>query len=141
MPEQTFRSFSAEDGKFYAAQRTAYAPQVYEVVLNYHVSTGGHFESLLDVGCGPGNATRDLASTFERVLGVDAGAGMIESARQLGGTTKSGADITFEVSPAEEFSKIKGLEAGSIDLLTSATAVSTNITLGRGVLKYVGSLV
>jgi hypothetical protein len=49
---------------------------------------------------------------------------MIESAKEIGGRTKSGADIKYVVSPAEEISKIEGLETGSVDLLTVAMAVS-----------------
>jgi hypothetical protein len=48
---------------------------------------------------------------------------MIEAARELGGKAESGSDIKFEVSPAEEYSQIKGLEPASVDLLTVAMAV------------------
>jgi hypothetical protein len=49
---------------------------------------------------------------------------MIEAANELGGKTKSGKDIEFVVSAAEEISQIKDLEPGSVDLLTAAMAVS-----------------
>jgi len=49
---------------------------------------------------------------------------MIEAANALGGKIKSGKDIEFVVAAAEEISQIKGLEPASVDLLTSAMAVS-----------------
>lgn len=122
--DSTFRSYSAEQAKLYAAHRLSYAAALYDVVLKHHSETGGQFGLLLDVGCGPGNATRDVALSFDRATGVDPGAAMIETARELGGKTKSAEAISFELSPAEELSSVKGLEANSVDLLTSATAVS-----------------
>ena len=48
---------------------------------------------------------------------------MIKAARELGGKTKSGGDIRFKISPAEEFPHVKGLEGESVDLITVAMAV------------------
>ena len=50
---------------------------------------------------------------------------MIETAKEIGGKTKSEAEVKYVVSPAEEISKIEGLERGSVDLLIAAMAVST----------------
>jgi ubiquinone/menaquinone biosynthesis C-methylase UbiE len=121
--DPTFRSYSAEQAKAYAAHRLSYEPAIYDTILNHHSETGGHFELLLDVGCGPGNATRDVALSFDRAIGVDPGASMIDAARELGGKTKSGAQIEYEISAAEEISTVKGLEEGTVDLLISAMAV------------------
>jgi len=83
---------------------------------------------LLDVGCGPGNATRDVALQFERAVGADPGEQMIEAAREIGGKTKSGEEIRFVVRVAEEISGIECLEEvngnGKVDLLIAAMAVS-----------------
>jgi hypothetical protein len=49
---------------------------------------------------------------------------MIEAANALGGKTKSKKAIEFVVAAAEEISQIKGLEPDSVDLLTTAMAVS-----------------
>jgi len=121
--DPTFRSYSSEQAKIYATHRLSYAQALYETVLNHHSATAGHFGLLLDVGCGPGNAIRDVALSFDQAIGCDAGAAMIEAARELGGKAESGSDIKFEVSPAEEYSQIKGLEPASVDLLTVAMAV------------------
>lgn len=76
---------------------------------------------VLDCGCGTGTATKDLALKFDQAIGADAGAAMITTAREIGGKTKSGADIRFEVAPAETFSQVEGLKPGSVDMLTVAS--------------------
>ncbi|TVY41651.1 putative methyltransferase [Lachnellula occidentalis] len=121
--DPTFRSYSSSQAKAYASHRNSYEPAVYKTVFDFHAAHGGQFGLVLDCGCGPGNATRDLALEFDQAVGTDAGAAMIDAARELGGKTKSGADIRWEVVPAEMFSSVEGLEAGSVDLLTVAMAV------------------
>ena len=74
--------------------------------------------------CGPGNATRDLAPSFDQAIGVDPGTAMVSAARNLGGQTKSGEDIRYVISPAEELFRIKEVAPGSVDLFTAAMAVS-----------------
>ncbi len=122
--DPTFRSYSADQAKAYATTRLSYPQALYDIVLNHHAKTGGGFDCLLDVGCGPGNATRDVALSFNQAIGCDPGEQMIAAATGLGGTTKSGSDVRYVLSPAEEISHIDGLEPNSVDLLTSAMAVS-----------------
>ena len=122
--DPTFRSYSAEEAKLYAKHRLSYEPTIYDTVLTHHSDTDGKFDLLLDVGCGPGNATRDAARSFDQAIGVDPGAEMICAARELGGKTKAGKEIQYEVSPAEEISSVEGLKEGSVDLLIAAMAVS-----------------
>lgn len=121
--DPTFRSYSTEQAKVYASQRLSYPEVLYNAVLEHHASTGGQFGLLLDVGCGPGNATRDVARSFERAMGVDPGEAMIGAAREQGGHTKTGQEIVYVLGQAEELVKVEGLEEGSVDLLTSAMAV------------------
>lgn len=123
--DPTFRAYSAEQAKLYATHRLSYEASIYNTVLHHHASTGGRFGLLLDVGCGPGNATRDVALSFDQAIGVDPGASMIETARSIGGKTKRGEGILYEVCPAEELSKVEGLEEEKADLLISAMAVSS----------------
>jgi trans-aconitate methyltransferase len=125
--DSTFRSYSLEQAKTYASYRASYAPTLCETVLKHHYETGGQFELLLDVGCGPGNSTRDVALSFDQALGVDPGASMIHTARGLGGKTKSGQAIRYEICAAEEISHAKGLKPNSVDLLISAMAVSCSL--------------
>jgi len=139
--DPTFRAYSAEEAKLYASARLSYSQNLYKKILNHHAATGGKFNLLLDVGCGPGNATRDLSRSFERTIGADPGEQMIEAAKALGGKTKSGADVEFVVSAAEEISQIEGLEPGSVDLLTAAMAVGCARGDDKHVLILSGSLV
>ncbi|CZS94714.1 hypothetical protein WAI453_013382 [Rhynchosporium graminicola] len=122
--DPTFRSYSLDDAKLYAAQRLAYSPVLYEVILNHHEATGGKHDIVLDCGCGPGRATVDLAHSFDRAIGVDPALAMISVARERGGKTRSGKEIEYVVSAAEDLSniEIEGLEPESVDLLTAATA-------------------
>jgi len=119
--DPTFRSYSAEQAKAYASHRSSYDPAVYQTIFDYHAANGGHFGLVLDCGCGPGNATRDLALAFDQAIGTDAGTAMIDAAREVGGKTRSGADIRFDVAPAETFSQVEGLKPESVDMLTVAS--------------------
>lgn len=78
---------------------------------------------MLDLGCGPGNATRDIAAYFEDAIGCDAGEAMIGAAREIGGKTKSGRDIIWIVGSGEDFSRLEEVGEGSVDLITVAMAV------------------
>jgi trans-aconitate methyltransferase len=126
--DPTFRSYSAVQAQTYTVERGSYPNELYDTVLKYHTNTGGKLNQLLDVGCGPGNATRDLSVFFDRAVGLDPGAEMIAAARTRGGKTRSGDNIKFEISPAEECSKINEVGAGTVDLLTAAMAVSQSLS-------------
>jgi SAM-dependent methyltransferase len=118
--ETTFRSFTPEQSANYAANRLDYYPRLYNILLNHHQSTGGQLNTVLDVGCGPGTATRSLASVFNHTVGIDPSEGMITTARSLGGVTHTTNEpIRFEVCTIEG---VTSLEAGSVDLITAATA-------------------
>lgn len=47
---------------------------------------------------------------------MDPGAEMINTARSLGGKTKSGKNIRYEVCAAEACSDLDGVEPGSVDM-------------------------
>lgn len=123
--DTVFRSSTAAQADNYAQSRPSYAPQLFQFIFDHHASQGGAFNKLLDVGCGPGKATRDMAPNFDEVIGADPSEQMIEKARQLGGLSKNGQPIRFEVSTAEGLDQIAGLEPESVDVLTAATSVSS----------------
>ncbi|TVY37040.1 hypothetical protein LSUB1_G006193, partial [Lachnellula subtilissima] len=102
--DPTFRTYSSTQAQAYASHRTSYSPPLYKTICDFHAANGGHFGTVVDCGCGPGNATRDLALMFDCALGTDAGAAMIGAARERGGKTRSGKDIRWEVVPAEGLS-------------------------------------
>ncbi|ORY63281.1 S-adenosyl-L-methionine-dependent methyltransferase [Pseudomassariella vexata] len=124
MSETTFRSFTNEQGANYAQNRKSYSYKLFELLIKHHISTGGQLDTVLDVGCGPGIATHDVASHFEHVIGLDPSEGMIATARSLGGSSKSSEPIRFELSTAEELGSNldQPIAAGSVDLITAATA-------------------
>lgn len=71
--------------------------------------------------------TRDLASEFDIVFGVDSGREMIAAAEGLGGITGCGKPIRYFVGEAEELDGIgEVVEFGvwGVDLVTAGTAVS-----------------
>ncbi|OGM42410.1 hypothetical protein ABOM_008361 [Aspergillus bombycis] len=119
--DPTFRNYNKSQATLYAESRRSYPDQLYDAIIRHHTETGGRFDSLLDVGCGHGNATRDLARLFDTVVGVDPSPQMINTARELGGDTSSGKPIRFAVEAAEKCSSVEGVEGG-VDLLISAMA-------------------
>jgi trans-aconitate methyltransferase len=127
--DPTFSSYTKSQAQKYARARLSYPSQLYDIIITHHTQTGGRLDTLVDVGCGPGNATRDLALSFEYAFGLDPGAEMISSARQLGGKTRTGGEVRFAVAPAEDCAGVVAeMAAGrarddKVDLLTAAMAV------------------
>ena len=124
--ERTFRQYNPDQAKAYAAGRSSYHDNLYKTIFDHHGSTGGAFKTLMDVGCGPGNATRPLAKRFETAHGVDPSPEMINTAKRLGGETASGKPIEFLVGRAEDMAGLKWdmPVEGKVDLLTAGMAVS-----------------
>jgi hypothetical protein len=50
--EKTFSSYTKDQGANYAKLRRGYHPNLYKTVIDYHTSSGGKLDTLLDVGCG-----------------------------------------------------------------------------------------
>ncbi|KAF3909615.1 hypothetical protein AA313_de0206683 [Arthrobotrys entomopaga] len=128
MSEKTFRAFTKTEGKNYARFRRNYHQTLYDLILDYHTSKkNASFDTLLDVGCGPGTAVSTLAPRFAHAYGFDASQGMIDSAKSLGGETSTGEPIIFAVSGAEQLGNNTDIDLppivdGSVDMIISATA-------------------
>jgi SAM-dependent methyltransferase len=122
--EKTFRSYTHEQGAKYAQNRLGYNPNLYKTILDYHTSSGGQLDTILDVGCGPGIAARALAPSFAHAIGIDPSEGMITSARSLGGTSSTTEDVRFEISSAEALGSDLSppIKDSSVDLITASTA-------------------
>ncbi|KAE9381049.1 S-adenosyl-L-methionine-dependent methyltransferase [Stipitochalara longipes BDJ] len=122
--EKTFTSFTKDQGANYAKNRRGYHPNLYKIVIDFHTSTGGKLETLIDIGCGPGTAVRALAPQFTHAIGLDPSEGMINNARLLAGTTSSSEPIRFEISSAEDLgvSLSTPVEDSSVDLIVASTA-------------------
>ncbi|CAH0047544.1 unnamed protein product [Clonostachys solani] len=124
MSDTTFTGYSEQQGKVYAQSRPDYHQSLYDAVMNQHTSTGGQLDTLVDLGCGPGQAARALAPQFKTAIGLDPSASMISVARSLGGETSTTKPIRFEVSAAEELGANlnPAIADESVDLITAATS-------------------
>ncbi|KAL4946529.1 hypothetical protein BDV06DRAFT_182340 [Aspergillus oleicola] len=130
-PEKTFRDYTTDQGKNYAQNRLDYHPALYNAIVAHHTTTGGQLNTLIDVGCGPGNVATNLSKHFKQTIGLDPSEGMIATARSLNNLTPPvpGADqptqpLRFEVSTAEDLGSnlSPAIADGSIDLIVAATA-------------------
>ncbi|KAL1894852.1 hypothetical protein Sste5346_005539 [Sporothrix stenoceras] len=122
--EKTFSTYNAEQGKHYAQARPDYHASVYEYITTKHKETGGQFDTLVDLGCGPGNVARSLAPHFAHAFGVDPAPGMIATAKELGGTSSTGEAIQYGQGGADDFGS-KGdvvVADGSVDLVSVGNA-------------------
>lgn len=122
--EKTFTSYSQKQGNIYAQARPDYHRAVYETVLNHHQASGGLLDTVLDVGCGPGNVARGFSTHFNHAIGLDPSDGMMATARSLGGRTSSSEDIRYEVSTAEDLGRNlqNPIQDSSVDLITAGNA-------------------
>ncbi|KAG7417518.1 Trans-aconitate 3-methyltransferase [Fusarium oxysporum f. sp. rapae] len=118
----TFRNYTTDQASDYAAGRLGYTDALIDFILNYHRSTNGETGCMLDVGCGPGTATEKLAPHFDLAYGVDPGESMIKTATTLGGETRTGDPIVYQLSTAEDIDKIDDISHSSVDMITAATA-------------------
>jgi trans-aconitate 3-methyltransferase len=115
--EPTFTSYNATQAKLYNQYRSGYPEKLIQYIVAHHEKTYGNLGTVLDVGCGPGNSTRDLAPYFANAIGIDPSEAMTAAGREAGGKTKAGNPISYVTSDAEE---CEGVPDGSIDLLTAA---------------------
>jgi trans-aconitate 3-methyltransferase len=124
LTETTFSSYNQKQGKNYAQNRHDYHPSVYQTIISHHTSTGGQFDTLLDVGCGPGNVARALDQYFAHAIGLDPSEGMITTARSLGSVTSTSEPVRFEISTAEDLggNLSPPIQDSSVDLITAANA-------------------
>lgn len=77
--DTTFRAFTPQDAANYAQGRgSSYPPALYQTILDFHQ---GDRNLVLDVGTGPGKVVFDLLPFFDRGIGCDTSAGMIEQAK------------------------------------------------------------
>ena len=129
--ERTFKQYNPAQAKAYAANRGTYHEKIYNIILDYHRTTGGSLHTLLDVGCGPGNATRPMARHFGTAYGLDPSPEMINTAKQISADsgvaeTSGGGKIEFVEGRAEDLGFLFD-NGRKVDLLMSAMAVCASI--------------
>ena len=123
--DPTFQHYESKQAKAYAAHRPPYPDKLITDILDLHTSSGGKLNILVDVGCGPGLATRQLSPHFHSAYGLDPGTSMIETAKTIPSTTTSSQPVTYDTSSAETIdTKLidLGIQPGTVDLITAATA-------------------
>lgn len=122
--EKTFSSYNKAQGTEYAQLRPDYSAALYQFILDQHKATGGQLDTLVDLGCGPGNVARKLGGHFAHAVGLDPSDGMIATARSLGGTTATSEPIRYEVSTAEDIGANASppIPDNSVDLITAANS-------------------
>ena len=133
--DTTFRHYTPSQASTYALNRHPRSSSLYTLILTHHQSTGGKLDTLLDVGCGPGNSTRPLARYFKRAYGIDPGREMIGVARSIsaegGPETREGGSIVFVEGTAEELEgPWREDGGGKVDLVTASTAVCVLSVVG-----------
>ncbi|KAG8525240.1 uncharacterized protein KY384_008884 [Bacidia gigantensis] len=127
MEEQTFRAYSQKQAQAYLSGRGQDNENLFGVICEHHASTGGHFGTLLDLGCGPGNSTRPIAKHFERAYGIDASEAMIATGIEVGrnavdGETKTGGKVEYKVGRVDEDTLKLKEEGIEIDLIIAGMA-------------------
>ncbi|KAM3420000.1 hypothetical protein BST61_g3312 [Cercospora zeina] len=100
----------------YAAFRPSYPDTLFDTLLHYHQ---GPKRLCLDLGCGTGQASWPLSRRFERVIGTDPSAGMIQQAQKRydSADSKNKSDLHFQQASAESSPFIKD---GEVDCVTAA---------------------
>ncbi|KAL4422964.1 hypothetical protein ABPG75_009161 [Micractinium tetrahymenae] len=104
----------AAQSEAYSQLRPRYTAHLYDRILGWAGLAGQHAQRGLavDLGCGSGQATADLAALFDRVVGVDASAEQLRHAPQL-------PNAEFRCRPVEA----TWLPDGCADLAVVATAL------------------
>jgi SAM-dependent methyltransferase len=97
----------SEERYTHGHHETVLRSHTWRTVANSAAYLADHFvpgASVLDVGCGPGTITADIASMGATVIGIDAAADVVEKARELGVDARVGdayaldfADDSFDV--------------------------------------------
>ncbi|VEU21295.1 DEKNAAC102318 [Brettanomyces naardenensis] len=129
-------SDKAFDANQYSSFRPTYPPDFYEKIVDFHAKgKDGQFGTLLDLGCGPGEASIPLLGYFkDEVIATDISSAMIKTAKtnfanaleDLRKKKKEGKKVqipkkvTLELSAGEDLSKV---DSGSIDLVVAAECV------------------
>jgi ubiquinone/menaquinone biosynthesis C-methylase UbiE len=126
--DPTFRNYDTEQAVSFAKQRVGYSSVFYQVIIDHHVANGGELQTLIDVGCGSGAGTRGLATYFNHGIGIDPGKELILQARSIGGQTKMGKSIQYEVCSAEDMALSGVVEDDSVDLLSVGMAVNAYLS-------------
>lgn len=111
-----FAAASFSSARYHSARPT-YPASLYKTIHEYHKAHSDSNELAVDIACGTGEATFPELQYFDKVIGMDTSAVMVESAR------KAYPNIDFVVSSAETFVDSAKLSKESVDLVTVAEGI------------------
>ncbi|KEP54033.1 putative S-adenosylmethionine-dependent methyltransferase [Rhizoctonia solani 123E] len=104
----------------YASFRPTYPRSLFEFIYTYHAQSGrAGWETVVDLGCGTGQATLEVADQFKEAVGCDPSEGMVKNARLAAEQSGRAQKPEFVVSPAE---KLSFLGDSSVDMAIAAQA-------------------
>lgn len=110
------------DANSYDRSRPTYPSDFYQVLDQYH---RGSRHCVVDVGCGPGTATFQMAAQlhgFDQLIGTDISPTMISKANSSRGRDER---ISFAISSSEDFSFLGPAKANqqALDMVTAVECV------------------
>jgi len=105
-------------GASYLASRPSYPAPLYDIIISKLDETSSvRHDTVVDLGCGPGQVARSIAPYFKQVLAFDPSKSQIQAAED---NTKA-PNIKFGVCSADDLSEC-GVGDNSVDLLVAGTA-------------------
>lgn len=110
-----------------------YRPGYPDVVIDAFLGPAPSGLEVLDVGCGPGTASRPMAARGARVLGVELAPGMAEVARRHGIEVEVGAFEEWDAA-GRRFDRVTSAQAWHWLDLPAATAKAVSLLRPNGVL-------
>jgi SAM-dependent methyltransferase len=107
----------------YLSARPTYPKSLYDYIYQYNRKHNGSETSstlCIDIGCGPGEATRDLGKYFDSVVGVEPSQVMIEAGNNARPDSGEKTNIQFVRGDDTSFESL--FPAKSVDVIASAQA-------------------
>lgn len=108
-----------EQAALYARHRPTYPPELFETIWRFVDGSATEPPAAsralaVDVACGTGQASVELAAVYDRVIAIDSSTGQLEHAVQR-------PNIEYRLCPAEQLGDV--VAPGSVDLITVGQAL------------------
>ncbi|PRP78701.1 hypothetical protein PROFUN_13440 [Planoprotostelium fungivorum] len=110
-------SKKAFDAANYLSHRPVYPATLLNKIVNNHKDNGGALNTLLDIGCGPGQIAHELSKQFTKVIAIDPSSNMISMAREHLSGVK--CETEFHQGSVED---MPYLSSNSVDLAIAGQA-------------------
>jgi len=110
------------DTNRYDQARPSYPEEFYQCLIKYHQIDGNQLDTAIDIGCGTGIVTFQLAKYFTNVIGTDPSSTMIEQCNKFVSTRQADPNrIKFMIGSAEQFPPT--IKENSCDMITGAECI------------------